>query len=484
MLLQQIPLWQKVSPCRTLEHMSVNCTYPIDIVQGPGPLLDLHPVPDPEALAASAVALTNTDGGVIVIGVDSSGTYTGPVSGAAVARARRAAANLCNPRVSLDRYELLPTPDGPAVAIRVERGAQVHALQDGRVLVRSGGQNRVLDGDEIRHLITARANGDFEADVIPGARPSDLDPQWVSDFMVHYVAHWEVAPTCNANDLLLHLGMITPEGGITVAGMLLFGLEPQRWLPQSTARFVRYVDRAGSQIAIERALGGPAVRLIDELWAAIRDQMRTPAVPSTVPSTVPADSPADSPDYPREAVREALVNALSHRDYRLRDRHISVSMYPDRLEITSPGGLPGFMTMKHLIGGRYSRNPRLCWGLHLWGYADVPGSGVFSMLMDLDRHGHRPPEIVDGPYYVTVKLYRAGELDPEALVDANAAPLNECQRATLAYIREHGSITLREMRTLCAAATPDQLQRDLAGLVEAGYLRKMGSRSRAYYILA
>ena len=461
--------------CRTLERMITNCTLPVDINCGAGPLLAFLPTPDPETLAASAVALANTDGGVIVIGVDHDGTYTGPVQGANVTRARRVAAKQCNPPISLDHYELLPTPNDPAIAIRIARSARVHALPDGRVVVRAGSDNRILDGDEIRPLISARSNGDFEAEAIPGARPSDLDPQKVSDFLVRYTTVQNTAPLCETDELLLHMGAITPEAGVTVAGMLLFGLEPQRWLPQSAARFIRYLDRAGSQIAVERALGGPAVRLIDELWSAIHDQMRTP--------TMQNDAASKPLDYPREAVREALVNAISHRDYRLRDKHITVSMYPDRLEITSPGGLAGFMSMKHLIGGRYSRNPRLNGGLNLWGYTTAPGNGIFSMIMAMDQHGHRPPEIVDGPYHVTVRFYKAGDPDPDLYADTSPAPLNERQHTALAYIREHGSITLREFRTICAAETPDQLQRDLTALVELGQLRKIGARARAYYIL-
>jgi ATP-dependent DNA helicase RecG len=454
--------------------MIAHCDYPIDLQHGPNPLLDLLPAPDPTALAASAVALANTDGGAVVIGVDQRGAYTGPVDGADVMRARRAAEGLCQPPVSLDQYELLPTPDGPTIAIRVARSTRVHALPDGQVLVRAGGKNRALNGDEIRQLISTRASGDFEADVIPGARPRDLDPQWISDLLVRYTARQGALSGCEADELLLHMGAVTPDAGVTVAGMLLFGLAPQRWLPQSAVRYVRYLDRAGSQVAVERALTGPAVRLIDELWRFVRDQMRAPATLA-----------ASDPDYPRAAVREALVNAICHRDYRLRDKHITVSLFPNRLEITSPGGLPGFMTNKSLLNGRYSRNPRLSWGLNLWGYAEQIGGGVMTMILSMDGRGSRPPEIVDGPYHVTVRLFRAS--DSHAAPDEIAAPpppLTDCQEAALAYIRAHGSITLRELRTLCATASLDQLQRDLADLVGRGHLRQIGSRARAYYILA
>ncbi len=64
-------------------------------------------------------------------------------------------------------------------------------------------------------------------------------------------------------------------------------------------------------------------------------------------------------EYPRFAVREALVNAVAHRDYRIKGRRIEIRMYANRLEIISPGGLPGYMTVDNLVEEHFSRNPRI-----------------------------------------------------------------------------------------------------------------------------
>jgi ATP-dependent DNA helicase RecG len=115
---------------------------------------------------------------------------------------------------------------------------------------------------------------------------------------------------CDDGDLLLAMGAITPRAEVTVAGMLLLGRDPQRWLPHSGARFVRLLD--GGHVAFERTLHGPLVRIVDDLLELINEQMSTPADGS------------DEPDYPAEVVREALVNAVSHRDYRLRGDGVTV----------------------------------------------------------------------------------------------------------------------------------------------------------------
>ena len=437
-------------------------TYPIDLTHGPGPLVAFLPDPDPAAITAAAVALANTDGGALVIGLDSRGVYTGPVDGGAVARALREAEALCNPPLALDRYELVATPHGPVIAVRVARSVRVHALHDDRVMVRAGQTNRALSGAEVRALISQRSTGDFEADVVPGARPGDLDPARLADLMAR------CGNGCTDDDLLHMVGAITADTSVTVAGMLLFGREPQRWLPHSGARFARYL--AGEHLTFERAVSGPLVRLVDELWTLIAAQQRTP---------VNGDVNAD---YPEDVVREALVNAVSHRDYRRRES-VRVCLFPDRLEIVSPGGLPGFLTTPHLLDGRYSRNPRLTWSLFQWGYVAQPGQGVLSIITGMDGRGAQPAEIDAARDHVTVRLYRATEAGSNGAVDPAGIDLNARQRAALEYVRGRGSITLHEYRTLCPAVQSSVLQRDLRDLVAAELLRKVGPRSGAYYIM-
>ena len=436
-------------------------TYPLDLTNGPGPRLAWVPWPDPELLAEHAVALANTDGGALVIGLDSSGRYHGRPDGGAVARALRAAGEQCDPSITLDHIELIPTPGGPAVAVHVPRADRVHALRDGRVIARSVFGNRALDGDEIRALLAAHATGDFEAEVVPGARPAHLDPALLAEFMVRRAARLGRPLQPDQDDLLLAMGAITPGYEITVAGMLLFGADPQRWLHDSGARFVRVIGtQADSQarIALDQALTGPVTYVIDGLWGLIQQQAQ---------------------GYSAAAVREALINAVCHRDYRLRGEPVTVRLFNDRLEITSPGGLPGFLTLAHLTGGRFSRNPRLAWGLYHWGYGDAAGAGILTMLASADSR--RPPEIEAGPYTVNIRLYTAPQSASEHAPDE--AHLSTRQQQALAYVRDTGSITLRELRTLCAGCSPDQLQRELTALVTEERLRQVGPPNAPFYIL-
>jgi len=185
-------------------------------------------------------------------------------------------------------------------------------------------------------------------------------------------------------------------------------------------------------------------------------------------------------EYPVAAVREALVNAVAHRDYRLGGRRIEVRMFADRMEIISPGGLPGFITVDNIIEEHFSRNPRLVSGLYQWGYIEELGLGVDLMVEEMVRAGHPPPKFRDTPYSFTVTLYNVRERAP---LPTWTHTMNERQARALAYVQEHGRITNREYRSLCPDVSAETLRLDLVDLVEQGILLKIGAKKGTYYIM-
>ena len=187
-------------------------------------------------------------------------------------------------------------------------------------------------------------------------------------------------------------------------------------------------------------------------------------------------------EYPPFAVREALINAVAHRDYRIRGRRIEVRMFDDRMEVISPGGLPGYMTLDNLVEEHYSRNPRLVNGLYQWGYIEELGLGIDQMIEDMVQLGHPPPTFRATPYSFTVLLSNRRKAIPAA-APKWAGSMNERQARALTYVRENGSITNREYQRLCPDVTAETLRLDLADLVEKSVLLKIGSKKGTHYIL-
>lgn len=413
---------------------------------------------DPATIAETAVALANADGGVIVLPALPSGDLD---ARAAVEEALLAMQTHCTPLIALDPPQAITTPDGPAWAVGVARGVRVHALTDGRVMVRAGKHNRALHSDEIHQLISARMAGDFEAELVPGANPNDLDAALLADYILAREQYAGDDCCGDATTVLTEIGAVTPVGGVTVAGMLLLGRDPARWLPDAGARLVRQVD---GHAALDQTFDGPLLHVLHGLWDTLQQQTR-------------------DGDYAPGPLREALFNALCHRDYRLRGERVTVTLHADRLEVTSPGGLPGYLiTPQHMLGARYSRNPRIRRTLRVWDSVGSRG-GVMGMITALGLHGHRPPEIEAGAYQVLVRVFSARkDSAPTAAPTLMADDLTPCQRDILAYARAQGSVTVHELRVRCNGTSAAELCDALARLVAAGHLRPMGPRRKAYIL--
>ncbi len=444
----------------------------------PGQMLAVIPDPEPQLLAETMVALANSDGGTILIGVDEDGQATGQVYEDEVEGVLRAAAQECRPPVEI-RWHQAAAEDGLAFAIFVARSPELHSLSDGRVLVRAGVENRPLSGDQVRQLAATKSVGDFESEVAPGAQRADFD----DDVIAEFVAKWEERQhrewTHPVDDLLIEIGALDRNGHPTVTGVLMFARNPQAFLPQSGLTFVKFVgtlprgETGQPGYGRREEIGGPLARIIQRTWEVVGEEMRIGAV-------VTGLEREERTEYPVSAVREALVNAVAHRDYRLGGRRIEVRMFSDRMEIISPGGLPGFITLDNIIEEHFSRNPRVVAGLYQWGYIEELGLGVDLMIEEMVRAGHPPPKFKDTPYSFTVTLHNVRERDPSPTWTRT---MNERQAKALGYVQERGRITNREYRNICPDVSAETLRLDLVDLVERGILLKIGAKKGTYYIL-
>ena len=446
--------------------------------KGPSPLVEYLPEPDAELLAQALVAFANSDGGTIIVGVDTEGRPIGTIYPDELEQVLLAAVGRCRPPVQT-HWVQEETAAGIVIMIRVLRSPELHSLDDGRVLIRAGSVNRPLTGDQIRQVATTKSSGDYEAEIVPGARRDDLDDTIIAEYLEKKAERTRRPVTASVDELLVETGAMDEQGRPTVAGLLLFSANPQSFLPQSGLTFVRFVGtepRGENGLAgygRREEIGGPLARLVERTWAVLLEEMHIGAV-------VKGLEREERTEYPLFAVREALVNAVCHRDYRLRGRRIEVRKFADRLEVISPGGLPGFITLDNIVDEHFSRNPRIVAGLYQWGYIEELGLGVDRMIEDMTLAGHPPPSFKETAYSFAVSLSNLRERPPMPRWER---VMNERQAKALAYIRDNGRITNREYHQLCPDVSQETLRLDLSDLVEHGLLLKIRAKKGTYYIL-
>ncbi|NLG26342.1 MAG: transcriptional regulator, partial [Chloroflexi bacterium] len=168
-----------------------------------------------------------------------------------------------------------------------------------------------------------------------------------------------------------------------------------------------------------------------------------------------------------------------HRDYTITGQRIEVRLFDDRMEIMSPGGLPGHITIDNILDEHYSRNPRLVRGLFYWRYIEELGQGVDIIFESMRRDHHPEPQFEDTRRNLILTLYNAVDL----LTLRYGDQLNARQERAIRWIETKERITNREYRELCPEVTPETLRLDLRNLVEKGILLQVGSKRGTYYIL-
>ena len=182
--------------------------------------------------------------------------------------------------------------------------------------------------------------------------------------------------------------LATDENGTTratVAGILLCSEAPEQWLPNAciTATCYQGKDRASGQIDAQ-TIGGPLNRQIEQALAFVLRNMRVAA------RKEPARE--DLPQYSTNALFEAMVNAVIHRDYSVSGSRTRLSMFVDRTEIWSPGGLPNNLTIESMGERQATRNEALASLLRRIHVEGIEGTGGRRFFME--RRGDGVPMIM------------------------------------------------------------------------------------------
>ena len=432
----------------------------------------------PRNLAETLAALANAHGGLVILGAGAAGAVAG-LAEPEQARSMAMTATLAPvPPLIVPLPELVELDGRVVCVVEVPPGLpHVYSIK-GQYLVRTGARNRHLLPDELRRLILERGDAGFEAQVLPEASRRDLD----DDKIIAYVEQLGGLAAENPTALLLGRGCLvdTPDGPRpTVAGIILFGIEPQRWLRSAEIVCVRYPGNMMSDDFVREDIRGVLPDQVRRAEAFVASNMRRGM-------RIRGLAREDTPEYPISVVREAIVNAVSHRDYSVRGDSIRVLMFNDRLEVYSPGRLPGHVTLDNLLTERYSRNEAIVQVLSELGFIERLGYGIDRMIAVCENEGLARPRFIETAAGFKVTIYGHGP----SLVGA-APPtsmwshlhLNPRQEQALTFLKDNRRITNRDYQTLCPDASPETLRRDLADLVDRGLLLKVGEKRATYYML-
>lgn len=254
--------------------------------------------------------------------------------------------------------------------------------------------------------------------VIDGCGFDTLDPSDLANYLLRLKANKPHLATLR-DEQIYPLMSILKDGKVTLAAEWLFGYYPQAFAPQLCITAVKVfgeekgsLDSEGNRFEDNKRIEGTIPEMLDESLAFLR---RNLSLSTKIDKQT--GKRIDKFDLPIDAVREVVLNALVHRDYSIHTEGmpIQVELYSDRLEVSSPGGLYGRLTVDKL--GKVqpdTRNPVLATAMEVLGLTENRYSGIPTVRRAMKQEGKPEPEFIDtGSEFRVVLRMRAADIAPD-----------------------------------------------------------------------
>ena len=285
--------------------------------------------------------------------------------------------------------------------------------------VRVGTTTRDATREEEARLYQQSGRIEYGPKPVQGAEASILDHRRLQDYFER-VLGWQTFGDPGSEEWrgqLVNLDLAVESHqrtAPTVNGVLLFGSNPKRFVPQSGIRAICYAGEEPDYAArADEDLRGPLVPLLDRggslLEPGLVDQAWDFVRRNTTPTArLEGLRRTDRGEYPRSVIWEAVTNALVHRDYSIAGTDITLTIFSNRLEVASPGRLPNTVTPEGMRSGmRYARNQTLVNVMRDYGYVDARGMGVrIKIIPGMREHNGTEPDLIEEEYRFTVRLWK------------------------------------------------------------------------------
>lgn len=423
-----------------------------------------------EKLVKYCAALANEGGGHIVLGVTDARPHH-VVGSQAFADLERTKAGLIEKlRLRIETHEIMHPNGRVLVFTAPPRPIGMPITVDGACWMRAGEDLAPMTPDKLQRIFD-EAGPDFSAEICPKATLADLDPTAIEAFRVRWGRRSknESLSRLPAAQLLADAELLDHRG-ITYAALVLMGKRASlgRFLSQAEVIF----EYRSSEVA------GPASQRLEfregfllfyeSLWETIN-------LRNDVQHFQDGLFMVDVPTFAEGSVREAILNAASHRDYRL-SGSVFIRQYQRRIEIVSPGGFPAGITPRNILYRQSPRNRRIAEVFEKCDLVERSGQGANRMFEESIRQSKSLPDFTHtDDYQVALTLH--GEIQDPAF-------LRFLERVGEERVRSFATEDLLVLDLVHhEQPVPPELQARLHQLLDQGIIESLGRGRGIRYLL-
>lgn len=357
-------------------------------------------------LAEEIVAFSNSEGGMILIGVDDEGNIKGVKDDKIEETVMNICRNNCIPHI-IPLYEGIEVEGKRIAVITVPKGLnKPYYTADHKYYIRVGTTKRIASKEELLRLFEASGSLHFDISPVEGTSIKDLNIDIIRDYFMKYNTFDLFEETEESVERILVNADILKEADgrklCTVGGLLVFGKNPEKHLPQNGVSFAHFKgNEITDELIDKKIITGRIQDIAEQLMVVIKNNM-------LIPSVINGLKREDKEEYPAVVMREAIVNSLVHRNYSISGSKIRVFMYDDRIEFRSPGRLPNTVTIEKMkIGVSYARNPFLVKYMENMRYIDQLGRGIPMILKKMKEAGAKEPLLMEQGEEFVLTIYKA-----------------------------------------------------------------------------
>ena len=413
-------------------------------------------------------AFANSDGGVLIIGLDDHGKSFGLKN---VKKLLEDIPNTIRNKLGIiPSVELNRKSSKDIIKITVVPSS-VPISYNGKYYLRSGSTVQELQGKELADFLI-RKTGIAWDDAFEDRENWDfLEESTIEDFK-RFAAD-RIPSIVREKDfatILKKLNLFENQH-LKRAAIMLFGREVQRSYSHACVKIGRFLT--DTDIQTTDIVKGNLFQQLENALEILRSKY--------LQSNIKFEGihRRDILEYPYEALREAIINALIHRDYRSFSQ-IQIRVYPDKLIIMNAGGLPPEVPVESLKTEHLSRprNKLLAETFYYAGFIEAWGRGTLKIVEKCVEQGLPEPDFKEKNGVMTVTFYK----DKWNEKNLKKLGLNERQIKVIVYMKEKGSITNREYQSLFSITDRTAL-RDLNDLISKGLVQKRGVKKGTRYLL-
>ena len=411
------------------------------------------------------IAFANCEGGKLYIGVQDDGTVVGldDPDGAALQ-----ISNMVRDAVKPDltmflHYETLNEDGKQIVAIDVQRGTERpyylarKGLRPEGVFVRQGYSSVPASNTAIRRMIKETDGDHFEE--MRSLEQNLTFEAAKKEFSERNIRFGEAQ--------MKTLGLMTHDGIYTNLGLLLSDQCVH------TIKAAAFEGTTQNEFKDRREFSGSLFRQMNEVYDYIDFRNQTH-------STFQKLRRIDRRDYPETAVREALLNSLVHREYSFRASTL-ISLYADRIEFTSIGGLVSGVTLKDVMMGiSVCRNVKLANVFYRLELIEAYGTGILKIMEAYSGTGKEPQiETSDNAFKIILPNLNAhaDQDDPDARQNGGSP-----EEAVIALAKKQNSFTRKDVEEELGISQ-SACGRILKQMAQRGQIIQEGKGRNTHYLL-